>query len=924
MSTEASNDNNAVGKRVKRSSSKYEEVDASNSVSIELKLHPILKTYNYTTNRLQFIQHKIIKVLWKNRLCWPFQKPVDTEEIGIPDYYNVIKNPMDLGTVKRKLENFEYQMGDEALTDIRLVFDNCFLYNNPQADVYSMAKDLEGVFETKMKDYPDHEPEQRIMKTPTIGKSATKTVLTSSTSDLSTPARVSVSSVKTPSKSLKKGVKRKADTTTPESSDQVSTTTHSPLLTKSGKNKALKKLSIEAPNTVPLSAVNSELKHCMILVKELMGRKHSTYAWPFYTPVDVKTLGLHDYFTIIKEPMDLGTIKLKLENAEFSSALHFARDLRLIFSNCFKYNPPDHDVVGMAKKLEIAFETKFAKIPLSNHLTPNSKTPKNPPVKTNITKNGSSSLPITKLQSPNPPPISDGSDAIDSDDDLYGKNIQLLQDQMKAIKNKLAELEAYKAISKKPKSQKASSVALPKPKKPRIPKEPKILKNPRKITSTPKSSKASKSSKNIHTETLVPTVTSTTPVAMSYDEIRQLSMDINGLPGDKLGKVVHIIQAREPNLQGKDATPEEIEIHFETLKPGTLRELQRYVVECQKEIKKVPPLKKAVELESEEKRKKQKEHQKSSIDTKNSEMSGKSTNKSQNMSRLSSSSSSNVSDGASSSLEEEISPIKPVASTNNEIEVADHILNETVPSGDLKQKEPSSPLKSPEASSEILSSEVSESDVKCFADPTSQKIYSLTEQDQDPEVSFDMNRSIESEKKTSLNNWSSLADGNVSLKPVLKQASRFEEFKRQAQERLERQKALEQQEEHLKQEKERQEADRKLEEEEKQREREEEEAFNLIVEKNVSPSSVSDDISSSAVTPKPVTPPIVAPEPDPKITPQSTSVPVVIEKSKQELERERREKLREEQRRQRQSMMPSIDMNMQAEIMRTFETNHHL
>lgn len=47
------------------------------------------------------------------------------------------------------------------------------------------------------------------------------------------------------------------------------------------------------------------------------------------------------------------------------------------------------------------------------------------------------------------------------------------------------------------------------------------------------------------------------------------------LPGEKLGRVVHIIQLREPTL--KDSSPDEIEIDFETLKPSTLRELEKYV-----------------------------------------------------------------------------------------------------------------------------------------------------------------------------------------------------------------------------------------------------------------------------------------------------------------------------------------------------------
>jgi len=62
---------------------------------------------------------------------------------------------------------------------------------------------------------------------------------------------------------------------------------------------------------------------------------------------------------------------------------------------------------------------------------------------------------------------------------------------------------------------------------------------------------------------------------MTYEEKRQLSLDINKLPGERLGKVVQIIQAREPSL--RDSNPDEIEIDFEILKPSTLRELEMYV-----------------------------------------------------------------------------------------------------------------------------------------------------------------------------------------------------------------------------------------------------------------------------------------------------------------------------------------------------------
>lgn len=32
--------------------------------------------------------------------AWPFLKPVDADALGLHDYHDVIKKPMDLGTVK--------------------------------------------------------------------------------------------------------------------------------------------------------------------------------------------------------------------------------------------------------------------------------------------------------------------------------------------------------------------------------------------------------------------------------------------------------------------------------------------------------------------------------------------------------------------------------------------------------------------------------------------------------------------------------------------------------------------------------------------------------------------------------------------------------------------------------------------------------
>ena len=53
-----------------------------------------------------------------------FNVPVDPEALGIPHYRDIINNPMDLGTVKGKLEGGFYCGVESLANDICLVFDN--------------------------------------------------------------------------------------------------------------------------------------------------------------------------------------------------------------------------------------------------------------------------------------------------------------------------------------------------------------------------------------------------------------------------------------------------------------------------------------------------------------------------------------------------------------------------------------------------------------------------------------------------------------------------------------------------------------------------------------------------------------------------------------------------------------------------------
>ena len=47
------------------------------------------------------------------------------------DYFTIIKKPMDMGYIKKKLEQNQYYSADECIQEWRLVFQNCYTYNKP-------------------------------------------------------------------------------------------------------------------------------------------------------------------------------------------------------------------------------------------------------------------------------------------------------------------------------------------------------------------------------------------------------------------------------------------------------------------------------------------------------------------------------------------------------------------------------------------------------------------------------------------------------------------------------------------------------------------------------------------------------------------------------------------------------------------------
>uniref|UniRef100_A0A087XZL7 Bromodomain-containing protein 3-like n=1 Tax=Poecilia formosa TaxID=48698 RepID=A0A087XZL7_POEFO len=637
------------------------------------------------TNQLQYMEKVVVKALWRHQFAWPFYQPVDAVSLGLPDYHKIITSPMDLGTIKKRLENNYYWSSSECLQDFNTMFTNCYIYNKPTDDIVLMALALEKIFLQKVSQMPQKEEEivphagkgrgRKSIPTDKMYHSFTQdlhnTSKTSSSQDVTqTDSKSSSFQEKTESKQTnqtsiphvnsptlkdkqseftaseyfptKDNAKIICATSTNSFCHQRPTCTtfvlvcvvvwHNLNISRGveyallllsekrmrpegvGRTTTPTKSDFEArdfPNTEH-GGLREQLKYCSNILKEMLSKKHSAYAWPFYMPVDANALGIHDYHDIIKYPMDLSTVKKKMDGGEYQDAQQFAADIRLIFSNCYKYNPSHHTVVGMARKLQGVFEQRFAKMPdevsstehihenppgrrtLRSHRSPE-KTSKSASQSVSTSSSLSDSASTTSTNSSTPSETSgkqmktqllwafcqccSGSRAAErnpvvwSMDPLW-KPVRGREAREERERKRTGAVNLYHGVLARALSFSGSkkSGASPHLGCCRTAVCKKCSVQATKLNFTSKEYKRSPQ------PPLKRWDSDDKALPMTYEEKHQLSLDINRLPGIKLARVVEILQASEPTMCTTNL--DEIEIDFELLKPSTLRELERFVRSC--------------------------------------------------------------------------------------------------------------------------------------------------------------------------------------------------------------------------------------------------------------------------------------------------------------------------------------------------------
>ncbi|KAK4387119.1 Transcription factor GTE4 [Sesamum angolense] len=91
----------------------------------------------------------LLQRLMKHKYGWVFNEPVNAKALGLVDYHDIIKHPMDLGTIKTRLSQNWYKSPKDFAEDVRLVFHNAMTYNPKGQDVHIMAEQLLQIFEER-------------------------------------------------------------------------------------------------------------------------------------------------------------------------------------------------------------------------------------------------------------------------------------------------------------------------------------------------------------------------------------------------------------------------------------------------------------------------------------------------------------------------------------------------------------------------------------------------------------------------------------------------------------------------------------------------------------------------------------------------------------------------------------------------------
>ncbi|XP_032314204.1 protein polybromo-1 isoform X25 [Camelus ferus] len=238
-------------------------------------------------------------------------------KVQYPDYYAIIKEPIDLKTIAQRIQNGSYKSIHAMAKDIDLLAKNAKTYNEPGSQVFKDANSIKKIFYMKKAEIEHHE----------MAKSSLR---------LSNKRAVQGGRLSAITMALQYGSESEEDAALAAARYEEGES--------------------EAESITSFMDVSNPFYQLYDTVRSCRNNQGQLIAEPFFHLPSKKKYP--DYYQQIKMPISLQQIRTKLKNQEYETLDHLECDLNLMFENAKRYNVPNSAIYKRVLKLQQVMQAK--------------------------------------------------------------------------------------------------------------------------------------------------------------------------------------------------------------------------------------------------------------------------------------------------------------------------------------------------------------------------------------------------------------------------------------------------------------------------------------------------------------------------------------------------------------------------------------
>ncbi|XP_026580715.1 protein polybromo-1 isoform X3 [Pseudonaja textilis] len=271
-------------------------------------------------------------------------------KVQYPDYYAIIKEPIDLKTIAQRIQNGSYKSIHAMTKDIDLLVKNAKTYNEPGSQVFKDANAIKKIFNMKKAEIEHSELTKSSLRVRTANLTASKLTNPSSQGKGSVVDERNSSNKYYRNKRAVQGDRLSAITMTLQygSESDEDAVLAAAARYEEGESEA-ESIASFMDTSNPLYQLYDTVRNCRNNQGQLISEPF------FHLPSKKK---YPDYYQQIKMPISLQQIRTKLKNHEYETLDHLECDLNLMFENAKRYNVPNSAIYKRVLKLQQVMQAK--------------------------------------------------------------------------------------------------------------------------------------------------------------------------------------------------------------------------------------------------------------------------------------------------------------------------------------------------------------------------------------------------------------------------------------------------------------------------------------------------------------------------------------------------------------------------------------